>query len=98
MIVKREVMHIVVAQQEDNLIGMTIAEGDNVNQTLHGGETVYVLIGIGIDIIPQEDNPGVVAWGNSLAPELAAMDIGYNQYLVFHATLILSKKDGIGDS
>ena len=61
MIVKREVMHIVVAQQEDNLIGMTIAEGDNVNQTLHGCGPVDVLIGIGIDIIPQEDNPGVVA-------------------------------------
>ena len=61
MIVKREVMHIVVAQQEDNLIGMTIAEGDNVNQTLHGCGPVDVLIGIGIDIIPQEDNLGVFA-------------------------------------
>lgn len=36
-------MHIVVAQQEHHLIGLTIIEVDNVYETLHGCEPVDVL-------------------------------------------------------
>ena len=84
-IVRRVVMQIMIAQQEHHLIWMTIVEVDNINETMHGSVLTYLLTGIGIDIIAQEYNLGVVARSNCLAPEPAAMNIGYNQYLIFHA-------------
>ena len=49
-------MHVVVSQEEHDLVGMGGIEVEDVDQSVEGGLRVNAFLRIGVDIVAEEDD------------------------------------------
>ena len=94
-VVGREVVHVMVPQEEHDLVGVGGIEVEDVNQPVEGGLRVNAFLRIGVDIVAEEDD--LVIFSDMLlgvSPEGATVYIGDNQDLLvlFHRMFHLCYK------
>ena len=92
-VVGREVVHVMVPQEEHDLVGVGGIEVEDVDQSVEGGLRVNAFLRIGVDIVAEEDD--LVIFSDMLlgvSPERAAVDIGDDQDLLvlFHRSFHFS--------
>lgn len=84
-VVGGEVVHVVVPQEEHDLVGVGDIEIEDVHEFVDGGLSINAFLRIGVDIVAEEHDLVVffdVLLG--ISPELATVDIGDNQYFPVH--------------
>ena len=76
-IVGREIGHVVIAQQQDNLVAVAFIEGNDFLKVAEGVAHLDALEGIGVEIVAQKYNL-VVAFGvlAGCFPETATVNVG----------------------
>ena len=82
-------MHVVVAQEEHDLVGMGRTEVKDGDKLMDGGLSINAFLRIGVDIVAEEHD--LVVFFDVLlgvSPELTTVDIGDNQYfpVLFHCS------------
>ena len=94
-VVGGEVVHVVVPQEEHDLVGVGDIEVEDVHEFVDGGLGINAFLCIGVDIVAEEHDL-VVFFGVILgiSPERATVDIGDNQYfpVLFHCSFHFCNK------